>query len=286
VRIGVTGANGYVGTVVRQRLAADGHEAVAFARSAVPGDDVADPSAVRPFDLRRPPGADLLGDLDALVHCAWDLSLVSEGDVWGVNVAGTERLLRNAVDAGVGRTVLISSMSAYAGTRQLYGLSKLACERTAASLGAVTARPGLVYGPGWGGMIGALRKMTRLPITPLIGSRSHQFTAHEDDVAAAIVRLATAPSVPTVPLGLAHPDPIGFGELLETIAALDGRRIRTVPLPYPPVYGALRVGELLRLPLPFRADSIHGLVHPAPGVPGIDEVRDLGIEFRAFSPSD
>ena len=45
-----------------------------------------------------------------------------------VNVGGTQRLLAAAASANAG-FCLISSMSAYAGTRQLYGRAKLACER-------------------------------------------------------------------------------------------------------------------------------------------------------------
>jgi nucleoside-diphosphate-sugar epimerase len=219
-----------------------------------------------------------------LIHGAWDLTLVSAGDVWGVNVSGSQRLLRDAADAGVRRVIFISSMSAYKETRQLYGQAKLACERTACNLGGVSTRLGLVYGPGWGGMAGALRKLTNLPVTPLIGAHSHQFTVHEADMAAAMVRIAESDMPLPEPVGLANPEPVPFRRLMKEIAASQGRTLRAVPVPWQLVSGVLKAAEALHVPLPFRSDSILGLVHPTAEVPGVEWVKELGIEFRSFSP--
>jgi len=174
-------------------------------------------------------------------------------------------------------------MSAYKGTRQLYGQAKLACERTANGLGGISTRLGLVYGPGWGGMAGALRKLTKLPVTPLIGALSHQFTLHEADLAAAMVRIAESDMSLPEPVGLANPEPVPFRRLMKEIAAAQGRTLRAFPVPWQTVSGCLKVAEALRVPLPFRSDSILGLVHPAAGVPGVERLKELGIEFRSFS---
>ena len=57
-----------------------------------------------------------LRSADALIHAAYDLSLTSSADIWRVNVEGTRRLLEAAKDAAVGRIIVLSSMSAFAGT--------------------------------------------------------------------------------------------------------------------------------------------------------------------------
>jgi nucleoside-diphosphate-sugar epimerase len=282
MRIGITGANGYVGTILRAAFAEQGHEVIAFVRSAAAMVGVVE---CRPYEIERPPSGAAFSDLDALIHSAWDLTLVSVGDVWGVNVSGSQHLLGNAADAGVRRIIFISSMSAYEGTRQLYGQAKLACERTASSLGGVSTRLGLVYGPGWGGMAGALRKLTNLPVTPLIGARSHQFTAHEADVAAAMVRIAESDMPLPEPVGLANPEPVPFRWLMKEIAASQGRTLRAVPVPWQPVSGFLKVAEALHVRLPFRSDSVLGLVKPTVEVPGLERLKELGIEFRSFGQS-
>jgi hypothetical protein len=71
---------------------------------------------------------------------------------------------------------------------------------------------------------------------------------------------------------------------MERIAAAAGRpRSRLIRLPWRPVYAALWVAERAPVKLPFRADSLLGLVRPAPGVSGAEHVRGLGIRLRPFT---
>jgi hypothetical protein len=70
------------------------------------------------------------------------------------------------------------------------------------------------------------------------------------------------------------------------LAALEGRECRFVSIPWQPLYWGLRLGELLRVPLPFRADSLLGLVHPAPSVPNFETLAALGIALRPFPSQD
>ena len=39
----------------------------------------------------------------------------------------------------------------------------------------------------------------------------------------------------------------------------------------------------MRLRLPFRADSLLGIVHTAPGLVGEDQLARLGVTVRAFT---
>jgi nucleoside-diphosphate-sugar epimerase len=210
------------------------------------------------------------------------MTLISATDIWRVNVSGSQQLLRNAAEAGIRRIIFISSMSAYEGTRQLYGQAKLACEQTANRLGGVSARLGLVYGSPWGGMAGKLRKLSRLPVMPLIAPRSHQFTTHHADMAAAIVRIAESNMPLPEPVGLANPEPVPFRRLMQGLAASQGRTLRAVPVPGQLASGMLKAIEALHISPPFRSDSLLGLLHPAAGVPGVERLKELGIEFRQF----
>jgi hypothetical protein len=67
------------------------------------------------------------------------------------------------------------------------------------------------------------------------------------------------------------------------IAASQGRTLRAIPVPWQLVSGVLKTAEVLDVPLPFRSDSILGLVHPSAEVPGVERLKELGIEFRSFS---
>jgi nucleoside-diphosphate-sugar epimerase len=188
-----------------------------------------------------------------------------------------------AAEAGIGRIIVLSTMSAYEGTTQVYGQAKLAIEAATRAAGGCVLRPGLVYGERPGGMVGALRRMSRLPLVPLVEARSGLYPVHEDDLVSAVVALATADWVPLGPIGVAVPEPVAFRAVLEALAADDGRRCRFVPVPWRLLYGTLRLGELLGLPFPFRADSLLGLVRSAPSVPGVRALARLGVELRPFS---
>ena len=274
----VTGAHGYVGRIVSRALAAAGFDVIGLVRRPAAG------SGDRLYDLRGDPDANLLDGVDTLVHCAYDFTVTSEIDIWAVNVVGARRLLEAAAARGVRRTILVSSMSAYPGTYQLYGRAKLDTERIALDLGMAVVRLGLVYGPGWGGMAGSLKKMADLPVVPVVGAKSYQYTVHEDDLADAFVVLAHASKLPDMPLGLANPEPVPFRLLMKGIAAAAGRsRFHLVVLPWRPLYAALWLGERTPVKLPFRADSLLGLVRPAPGVSGAEDVCGLGIRLRPFA---
>ena len=131
-------------------------------------------------------------------------------------------------------------------------------------------------------MAGTLGALAKLPVIPVVASRSHQFTVHEDDFGNAIAALLTAEAITSDPIGIANPQPVRFRQVIEGLAHHDGRRCRTVPLNWHLIYIALRLCEQLHVSLPFRADSLLGLANPAPLVPNLDVLEALGIEPRRF----
>ena len=273
--VAISGSSGYLGGVVRDRLRIDGWRTIGLARTVLDPED-------RRYEVGKDIPSDLLDGVDTLVHCAYDMSLRAPEDIWRINVEGTRRLLASARDSGVQRTIVVSSMSAYEGTQQLYGQSKLAIEGHALQFGACSVRPGLVYGRRAGGMAGTLARLSRLPIVPLLASGAHQFTVHEDDFAEAIATLLDAEQLPLESIGIANPVPVPFRTILEGFARSHGGRCRFIPIDWRIVYHGLRLAERLRVSLPVRADSLLGLVHPAPFVPGLEVLESLGIRLRRF----
>ncbi len=276
--VAITGASGYLGSALVSAFESAGHRVRRLVRSPAPGtDDVF-------FDLASADQTEALKGVDLLVHCAYDLALTKRSDIWRSNVFGTIALFDRALSEGVNRTITLSSMSAYPGTRQHYGRAKLAIEGAARACGICIVRPGLVYGPTWRGMAGTLRRLAALPVLPDFGPEARQFTVAEHDFAAAIVALAESEDAPRVPVGIAHPDPVSFRRLLTSFAASIGKRqphfVRTPPQI---AYGVLRAGEALRIPLPVRADSLLGLVRPAPDVPHPEVLDELGVVLQPFA---
>jgi nucleoside-diphosphate-sugar epimerase len=275
--VAVTGAYGYLGSRICSTLESRGWQVRRLVRSP----DPADPTA-RTYRMPGLPDPTSLASVQVLVHAAYDLTLTRQADIWRINVDGTRRLLAEAAAAGVGRLIVISSMSAYPGTHQLYGRAKLEIEEAVAGVEGVAVRPGLVWSESPAGIAGALQRATRLPVVPLIAGSARQYPVHVDDLMAAVAAIAEATTLAPGPIGVASEQAVPFKDVLAGLASLDGRRCRFVRVPWQPLYWALRFGEMVRVPLPFRADSLLGLVRPAPSVPGLDRLAALGVTLRPF----
>ncbi len=253
--VAITGITGYLGHLLRNRLVSDGIPVIGLCRYS------SDLSSRR-YVMGEIPSQGLLSGVDVLVHCAYDMSVRSQSDIWKINVEGTHRLLRLAQESNVRRTIVLSSMSAFDGTNQLYGRSKLAIEDFAREMGAISVRPGLVYGPKARGMAGSLSALTRLPLVPVPASRSYQFAVHEDDFVQALSALINSELGSTDPIGLANPVAVRFKDLVEGLARLNGRTCRIVPLNWRILLSSLRACEKVGIELPFA--QIHFLVSPIP----------------------
>jgi nucleoside-diphosphate-sugar epimerase len=275
--VAITGANGYVGSTLSAAFAAAGYRVVALQRSAPA------PGGTRdyvPYSLEDGLAAALPDDVAAVVHCAYDLRARDSAEIERINLGGTEKLVHAVGDVPI---VLISSMSAYSGTQQIYGRTKLACEDIVAAHGGTSLRLGLVYGEGAGGMIGALRKVAGLPLVPMLRPDSYQYAVHAEDMARCVV--ATVEQTPPHRfLGVANPRRVPFSEVVRTLrAAATPKSLRAVPLSSALLYRGLRGSEAVGLRIGFRADSLLGLTHPAPTVPHVGYWAERGISLRDFA---
>ncbi|MDN5869895.1 MAG: SDR family oxidoreductase [Nitrococcus sp.] len=169
--VGVTGASGFVGSALLERLACDRYNVVALMRC---------PSAWRLAtarivgDLERAEGlTDALNGVDVLIHLAARAHVMREcgsdalSQYRSVNVDGTLRLATAAVAAGVKRIVFVSSIkvngecttarpftaSDEPAPQDAYGVSKWEAETVLqqiageSDLEVTIIRPPLVYGP-------------------------------------------------------------------------------------------------------------------------------------------
>ncbi len=266
---GVTGANGFVGSRIAKELVRHGEVRELTRHSHYK------------MVLGKPIDASVLRGVDVLVHCAWDFSAKSWRDIKRINVESTLELFAAARQAGAGRVVFISTMSSFEGTKSKYGRAKLAIERRASQYHPEVAilRPGLVYDREAGGIVGAMQRvMGKLPVVPLIGGEQIFYACHSQDLANAVFEVSSG-TLPERPLIAAHSQGCTFKEILETVAAASGKKVRFVPVPHQLAYAGLRAGEALHLPTPLRSDSIVGLVNndPAPQFGG------LRTQFRPFT---
>lgn len=171
MRVVVTGATGNVGTSVMESLAAEPRvdEIVAVARRAP--DRELPRTRFESADVSSSDLVPLLRGADAVIHLAWLIQPGrSEPITHRVNVAGSERLFRAAVEANVPTLIYASSVGAYSpgpkdrlvdeswpteGTHSsFYSRHKVAVERALDRLEqqhpdmrVVRMRPGLIFKP-------------------------------------------------------------------------------------------------------------------------------------------
>ncbi|MCE5976025.1 UDP-glucose 4-epimerase family protein [Pseudomonas sp. JR33AA] len=174
-RVFLTGASGFVGSAVLQRLLADGMPIVATIRgNSSPLPPAVEAVSFDSFEEACQWGQALLG-CDTVIHCAARVHVMNDTEAdplaafRKINVQGTMNLARQAVAAGVKRFVFVSSIKVNGEETALgqpytahdrpqpqdpYGISKMEAEAElwalakASGLEVVIIRPVLVYGPG------------------------------------------------------------------------------------------------------------------------------------------
>lgn len=173
-RVLITGATGFIGRHLTERLLGLGVPVRIFARDPTRSAPLASQGAeVAIGDVSDSASVDGIADgCRTVFHCAaWMGKPYAVQAAWAGNVLGTQAVAAEAMRAGVERFVHLSSITVYGPVRsgvvteasppwkgvELYGDTKIAAEETLraaarAGLPVVITRPGLVFGPrcrGW-----------------------------------------------------------------------------------------------------------------------------------------
>jgi uncharacterized protein YbjT (DUF2867 family) len=149
-------------------------------------------------------------------------------------------------------------------------------------------RPGLVFGDRPGGVFGGIRKQVQSSsFLPIIGrGLAPQYLLHEKTLAESILRAARGhlDHMHAAPITLAHPRLWRFRDLVQSIAASEGREVTLVPVPWQLLFAGIRVGEAFGMNLPFRSDSVISFVY-YDRTPDFSVMHSLGIEPLPNEPA-
>ena len=244
-RVLVTGATGFVGGHVIKTFVEAGYKARCGVRAASDARHLADLPVERvPLDLNRPEDLSRAArNVDVVVHAAGITRAGRAADYHAVNAVGTRDLAAAAVEAGVRRFVLVSSLAAR-GPDSLsadgedrpasaYGRSKLEAEAYLRGLGgemeAIALRPAAVYGPRDRDLL-PLFRMARAGWVAIPGGKTPLQPVYAEDVARAALAAARAP-VGFGPFPVAEGGRYAWRGVAESLGEALGRPVRTVPLP-------------------------------------------------------
>ena len=234
------------------------------------------------FQLGNRITPEVLREHQAFVHCAYDFKPSSWAEIYQANILGSRFCFEAAIQAGVGRRVFVSSMSAYEGCCSMYGKAKLAVEQEFLSRGVFCVRPGLLWSDESRGMFGKLAHAARtLPLIPLVdGGQQRLALSQVVDLCVGVVGYCEG-SVKTHLAAqiTAYPELLTFRKILEGLARQAGRNPRFISVPGWALLAGLKGAELLKIALPFKSDSLVSLLHQDP-----NPMFSRMIPFRKWIP--
>jgi len=248
----VTGASGFVGGHVVERLRADGRAVRCLVRDRTRaqrlealGCELAEGDLTRPETLQP-----AVAGCDAIVH----LVAIRQGkpqEFQRVMIDGTRSLLGVAKDAAVGRFVRMSALGTSEETKDLvpYFGAKWAMEQDVKASGIpyVIFRPSFIFAKD-GGILPTFAKLAKLmPVTPIMGSGTQRIQPiWADDVAAYFAKAVDLDSAANRTFELGGPEAVTWNEFWGRLKAARGISRPSLHMPM----GLMRLNALVTERLP------------------------------------
>jgi uncharacterized protein YbjT (DUF2867 family) len=256
----VTGAFGYTGSRIAERLLADGRTVRTLSRRQLPDHPLAARVEAQPYDFSRRALADTLRGVDTLYVTYW-MRFPRGGARWSPVVANVSALAQAATDAGVRRLVYISVSNAAHDAPTVYFRAKAEAEDAVRATGVSHAilRPTLLYGEGDILVNNMAWTLRRLPIFGVPGDGSYRVQpVYVEDVADLAVELGRGDAAAVV--DAAGPEVFTFDELVRLVTRAVGSGARLIHLPPALVLAATRVIGLPMRDVVLTRDEIRELM--------------------------
>lgn len=256
-RVLITGATGFVGSRLLDRLQADGYSVTAAVRQSAGELEV---PVFRMGDLTEDQDwSSALVGLDVIVHCAARVHVMSEAAAdplaafREVNVAGTLNLARQAAAAGVRRFIFLSSIKVNGewtehrrpfthndrpAPADPYAVSKAEAEAGLQELARQTGmelviiRPVLVYGPGVKGNFQRMMAwVERGGVLPLGAVDNRRSLVALDNLVDLIVTCIDHPAAAGQIFLVSDGEDLSTPDMLRLLGQVLGRQVRLLPVP-------------------------------------------------------
>jgi len=251
----LTGATGFVGGHVLQRLVNEGHTVRALVRDAktatlVTGNQV----QLIHGDVVEGTGLDEgTKDCDAVIHLVGIIAETAKATFERVHSMGTRNVVEAAMRNKAARFIHMSALGVRADGVSEYQTSKWKGEETVRQSGIsyCILRPSLIFGRGSGFVGQMLDIMRKAPLVrPVPGNGKPRFRpVFVGDVAACFAQALTNPAAANNTIELGGGEELSLDEILSEIAACAGTRKRPVHIPMPMMFVGAALAQTV-LPSP------------------------------------
>lgn len=259
----VTGATGFVGSHLVEKLRARGEAVRCLVRPATNTRRLPAGVETSPADLVTGDGLDrALDGVDTVIHVAGVTKAIAPAEYFAGNARVTETLARALSGRGI-RLVYVSSLAAVGPSADgrpvdedtephpmsSYGRSKLQGEKIARGLGpdAVIVRPPVVYGPRDTDVFQILKAICQGLVLEISGGDRWFSAIYVEDLAEGLCEAAKATQTSGRTYFLAHLQPVTWGGFGAAAAQIMGRRPRTLRVPIYAANGIAFLNELWSL---------------------------------------
>lgn len=273
--VAITGASGFLGSVLTEYFLQKKWKVVALVRSAdrkqaIPGVDY------REYDIAKSISSAALKNVDYLVHAAYVKLNAKNPDAFTVNREGAKRLLAAAKQAGVKQSVFISSMSAHEDAISVYGQQKLAIEELFLKTKKNTVlRCGLIIGQG--GIVQEMAAfMKSKHAVPLIGGGTQPLQAISVYDLCKVIGNSLEYGI-TGRFIAAHPQVYHYRQFYKALADQLHIQVAYIPLPYWLLQTVFRVAAILHVPLGVGEDNLKGL-KKLKAMPSAKDMKTLRVK--------
>lgn len=244
MKIAITGAGGFIGTHLTQRLEPEGHELVLLSKrprkedSRVLAQDLSDTQAL----------TELFANCDAVAHCAGINREVGNQTYERVHVRATNSVIEAAQAAGVQKIVLTSFLRARPNCGSPYHESKWAAEELVRNSGLdyTIIKAGVVYGRGDHMLDHLSHALHTFPVFALVGLEEKSVRPLAVADLAHVMRAAIVDRrMKRQTIALLGPEEMYLGEAVRRVAEVLGKRPLMFRLPVACHYLMARIFETL-----------------------------------------
>ena len=255
----VTGAFGYTGSRIAERLLDAGRDVVTLTRRAQTNHPLESRVRRLPYVFDGESLRAALAGIDTVYVTYW-MRFPRGRSTWDELVGNVARLATSAREAGVRRLVYVSVSNASADSATAYFRAKAAAEEhvraaAGAQLSVAIVRPTLLYGPTDILINNMAWTLRRLPVFGIPGNGRYLVQpVLVDDVADLCVRLGATDE--TVETDAAGPETLTFNDLVATVRRAVGSRALIVHLPATAVLATTRLLSLIVRDVVLTRDEI------------------------------